>query len=243
MVHKFQSLYLNAYLTIGYQIVISAVQSLMYSVISKCNFNHRMYQQYKKCCEEPNCPVEYRVNYCHRINNYSVEQKHYHNHILEQSYNNLVGMDGFWKIKISELEKARLTAPKAILNRLTVYYRDIHITENQLISATEGDIIPLPTLKQVQNFIRNNKDFQSQVDLVEIEKYVNSKRINIKDENVGFFFSIFVDFDRLGTGSDSDHFRVCMSSIKLLRQCAIYQIAGSAYCIDGTYKITFEEDY
>ncbi len=65
----------------------------------KCNFNHRMYQQYKKCCEEPNCPVEYRVNYCHRINNYSVEQKHYHNHILEQSYNNLVGMDGFWKIK------------------------------------------------------------------------------------------------------------------------------------------------
>jgi hypothetical protein len=30
----------------------------------KCNFNHLMYQKYKKCCEEPNCPVEYRVNYC-----------------------------------------------------------------------------------------------------------------------------------------------------------------------------------
>ena len=88
-----------------------------------------MHQQYKKCCEEPNCPVEYRVNYCHRINNYSVEQKHYHNHILEESYNNLVGMDEFWKIKISELQKARLTAPKAILNRLTVDYRDIRITE------------------------------------------------------------------------------------------------------------------
>jgi hypothetical protein len=74
--------------------------------------------------------------------------------------------------------------------------------------------------------------------------YVNSKRINIKDENVVFFFSIFADFDdliRLGTGSENDHFRVCMSSIKLLRQCAIYQITGSAYCIDGTYKITFEE--
>ncbi len=63
-------------------------------------------------------------------------------------------------------------------------------------------------------------------------------------ENIGFFLSIFVDSDdliRLGTGSDSDHFRVCMSSIKLLKQCAIYQVTCSAYCIDGTYKITFEE--
>ena len=49
-------------------------------------------------------------------------------------------MDGFWKLKISELQKARLTAPKAILNRLTVDYRDIRITENQLLSATEGDL-------------------------------------------------------------------------------------------------------
>jgi hypothetical protein len=57
-------------------------------------------------------------------------------------------MDGFWKLKISELQKARLTAPKAILNRLTVDYRDIRITENQLLSATEGDLIPLPSLKQ-----------------------------------------------------------------------------------------------
>jgi hypothetical protein len=32
-----------------------------------------------------------------------------------------------------------------------------------------------------------------------------------------------------------------MSSIKLLKQCAIYQVTCSAYCIDGTYKITFEE--
>ena len=58
----------------------------------------------------------------------------------------------------------------------------------------------------------------------EIEKYINSKRINVNDENIGFFFSIFFDCDdwiRMGTGAQTDHFRVCMSSIKLLKTCEL----------------------
>ena len=102
----------------------------------------------------------------------------------------------------------------------------------------------MPSLKSVTNFINNNKNFTDQVDMNETEKYINSKRINLNDENIGFFFSIFVDCDdwiRMGTGAQNDHFRVCMSSIKLLKTCELVQPFGSSYCVDGTYKIKFED--
>ena len=52
--------------------------------------------------------------------------------------------------------KAKLTGPKAILNRLTVDHRNVRIDEYESVVATEGDYIPLPSLKAVTNFITVN---------------------------------------------------------------------------------------
>lgn len=94
-----------------------------------CNYNHLMQVTYRYCCEEPKCTTLYRISYCTKKNVYAIEVKNKHNHSLNKSYNNCTGLDDFWKIKVQELQKARLNGPKAIHNRLTSDYRSICVDE------------------------------------------------------------------------------------------------------------------
>ena len=55
-----------------------------------------------------------------------------------------------------------------------------------------------------------------------------------------FFFSIREYEDKIvvGSGSDSDHFRVCMTSLALLKMCdGRNQNFVTMMGIDGTYKM------
>jgi len=88
-----------------------------------CNFNcgtkHKMKKEKHLCCQTKNCEAEYLTTSCSVINKWKVFLVKPHDHMVLSEYHNIDrGFDEWFKPKINEFLKKRITAPNYINTEL-----------------------------------------------------------------------------------------------------------------------------
>ena len=160
-----------------------------------CSRNHLSIIEYRKCCETSNCPVEYKITTCSETNRSNVNILKFHNHKIQISYNNLIGVDAYFKDEIKISIQLGITQPKRIRYHLNNNFEGLKLKFSEQKEAAfimvkdkdkevkkyieDGDNISLPTYRQIKNFVHNQcKDIKPTLSIDEIEEYVNMRLYN-----------------------------------------------------------------
>ena len=148
---------------INYRIPVSHFASSsknVYCTLNCSDVRHFAHIDYRECCYKDKCPTTYKIVKCSNLNIYRLFQKFAHNHPLLDGYNNLIGIDHYFKMKINDYLTKNITAPKRIQGDLTVMYRNLRLNDNDQqvdYNTGVGDIIPIPTYEQVKSYVNTNK--------------------------------------------------------------------------------------
>ena len=140
--------------------MVASTRNVYYS-LNCSDVRHFAHIDYRDCCFKEICPTTYKIIKCNNLNIIRIFQKISHNHpLIELGYNNLVGIDDYFKIKINDYLAKNITAPKRIQGDLTVLYRNIRLddNDNQVDYVNgNGDLIPIPNYEQVKSYVNTNK--------------------------------------------------------------------------------------
>lgn len=157
-----------------------------------CENDHKM-KIFNRICAYEACHVKYRITMCVKLNCIQVYQQFEHDKDQDY-YNNTLGLDDFFKGKVSECMKMNNFSAKQIFNYFTKHFLKIKLNEkDEIVDANStGDYISFPEIKQISGFISRNKSEYSTSDnnsVDSIREFI-SKRLYIPGmkEEEGFFF-------------------------------------------------------
>ena len=143
------------------------------------------------------------------------------------------GLSAEFKVVILDLMKT-LQFPKQIRS---------HINENKKKLFPNNPDIETPELKKIQVFVNNKRRSMKQTSnlISDVELFIDQNKTMDKNNPCSpFIFGIEYDKQNkilLGDGTPAAHFRICMTSLKLLTYIDSCN-GGGVYHIDGTYKLS-----
>ncbi|CAF0999539.1 unnamed protein product [Brachionus calyciflorus] len=198
---------------------------------------HKLKQQFRKCCEDEKCQVKYNILLCEQTNIGSISQKHEHNHLVHDEYNNTNGLPDVIKNIIIDL----------LTNNPKLYPRQFRSYIHNNSTRLGLDSVSFE-MTQIAGFVHRykNKMVAKKNKVEDVEKYLGDHLYYPTiDPNVPFFFGFPVSDQNkpiLGNGASTNHLFIFATTLKLLQiNCDTNNQSNIAlFHIDGTYKITRE---
>jgi hypothetical protein len=188
--------------------------------------DHQMVVRYRDC-KGGNCTVKYKFVRCKLKSAVTAYQKNEH------------------LVDCKTKDKCFGILPD-VRDVIVAEFKKFHIQPKQLHAfiTTKTDIpsVSIPALNQIQGLINRNKlKIDDSNHLAGVEEFISKRQYaNAADENEAFFFGSHIINDRvmIGTGSDSDHLNVCLTSYKLISTIKNFENRLSIFNIDATYKLS-----
>ena len=192
-----------------------------------CMKVHRMKIQYARCSSSnclniDSCGMRYKICTCLDNDEVKYQKRFFYTYGQHNNYlfvRKQRGITRLVKDLIEDVINLYDTKPKRIEMKLYANYK--------------SEIDVMPTLEQIQTYIKNRRKMIGECNSIDmLNEYVSKLHYNKKTE----FDQLFVFGDEIGNGTDENHFHLGFTSLKLLKRIDEFNNRG-CYHIDATYKI------